>query len=175
MDEDGDVSPSTSVEALVLLLRFLEIAADPAQIRHQYAVAKFGSSEILRCAKDLKLRARALTTDWGRLSKTPLPALAECRDGEFVVLARISDEKALIQDPQVGPPQLISRAEFEAVWGGRLVLMTRRATLADLARQFDITWFLRRSTNIAGCWPRCWSPRSSCRYSRWSRRCSSRW
>jgi subfamily B ATP-binding cassette protein HlyB/CyaB len=142
-DEGGDASPSTSVEALVLLLRFLEIAADPAQIRHQYAVARFGSSEILRCAKGLKLRARALTTDWNKLAKTPLPALAEDRDGEFFVLARIVDDKALIQDPKIGRPQLVSRAEFEARWNGQLVLITRRASLSDLARKFDITWFLQ--------------------------------
>jgi subfamily B ATP-binding cassette protein HlyB/CyaB len=142
-NERVDISPSTSVEALVLLLRFLELAADPAQIRHRYGAARFGSPEILRCAKDLKLRARAIGADWNKLSKTPLPALAEDRDGEFVVLARIIDDKALIQDPRVGRPQLVSRAEFEARWNGRLVLITRRASLSDLARKFDVTWFLQ--------------------------------
>src|ERR1700739_2571143 len=34
------------------------------------------------------------------------------------------------------------RAEFEAIWDGRLVLMARRASLSDLSRRFDITWFL---------------------------------
>jgi subfamily B ATP-binding cassette protein HlyB/CyaB len=36
----------------------------------------------------------------------------------------------------------MTRAEFETVWDGRLVLMTRRAGLLDLSRRFDITWFL---------------------------------
>jgi ABC-type bacteriocin/lantibiotic exporter with double-glycine peptidase domain len=36
----------------------------------------------------------------------------------------------------------MTRAEFEAGWDGRLVLMTKRAALTDLARRFDITWFL---------------------------------
>jgi ATP-binding cassette, subfamily B, bacterial HlyB/CyaB len=36
----------------------------------------------------------------------------------------------------------MTRAEFEAVWNGQLVLMTKRAGLIDLARRFDITWFL---------------------------------
>src|SRR5947208_646548 len=35
----------------------------------------------------------------------------------------------------------MSKAEFEAVWDGRLVLMTRRGSLTDLSRRFDITWF----------------------------------
>src|SRR5438067_6728124 len=39
-------------------------------------------------------------------------------------------------------PTIMSRDELEAVWDGRLVLMTRRAGLADLGRRFDITWFM---------------------------------
>jgi subfamily B ATP-binding cassette protein HlyB/CyaB len=36
----------------------------------------------------------------------------------------------------------MTRAEFEARWDGRLVLMARRASLLDLSRRFDITWFV---------------------------------
>jgi subfamily B ATP-binding cassette protein HlyB/CyaB len=36
----------------------------------------------------------------------------------------------------------MTREELEAVWDGRLVLMTRRARLTDLSRRFDVTWFL---------------------------------
>src|SRR4029077_17978474 len=31
---------------------------------------------------------------------------------------------------------------FEAIWDRRLILMARRASLLDLTRRFDITWFL---------------------------------
>lgn len=140
---DGGVVPSTNVEALILLLRFLEIAADPGQIKHQYAATQFGSSEILRCAKGFRLRARSISTSPDRLTKTPLPALAEGRDGEFFILAQIAGEKVLIQDPKVGRPQLLNREEFETRWSGRLVLITRRASLGELARKFDITWFVQ--------------------------------
>src|SRR6185436_6629765 len=39
-------------------------------------------------------------------------------------------------------PTMMTRAELEAAWDGRLVLMTKRAALTDLSRRFDITWFL---------------------------------
>jgi ATP-binding cassette, subfamily B, bacterial HlyB/CyaB len=133
----------SGLDALVLLLRFHEIAVDPGQIRHQYAGASFGVSEILRCAKQFKLKARAIATDWARLAQTPLPALAECRDGSFIILGKIVDDKIIIQDPQVGRPQLIARADFEARWNGRVVLIARRAGLGDLAREFNIGWFLQ--------------------------------
>ena len=37
---------------------------------------------------------------------------------------------------------LLSRAEFEAIWDGHLILMARRAGLVDLSRRFDLSWFL---------------------------------
>ena len=37
---------------------------------------------------------------------------------------------------------MLSREAFENMWSGQLVLMTRRASLIDLGRRFDITWFL---------------------------------
>src|SRR5438105_3438031 len=124
----GPTSPVTGIDALVLLLRFHELAVDPAQIQHQYGHVSFGIPEILRCVKDFKLKARVLVANWSRLAKMPLPALAECNDGSFVVLGRVVDDKALIQDPVVGRPQLITRTEFERCWTGRLILIARRAS-----------------------------------------------
>jgi subfamily B ATP-binding cassette protein HlyB/CyaB len=133
----------SGLNTFVLALRFQEIAIDPEQLRHRFANATFGVSEILRCAKELKLKARAVSTDWARLPKITLPAIAECSDGSFVILGKLVDDKVLIQDPQVGRPQLVTRAEFAARWSGRLVLITRRASLSDLTKHFDITWFLQ--------------------------------
>jgi subfamily B ATP-binding cassette protein HlyB/CyaB len=52
-------------------------------------------------------------------------------------------DDVLIHDPTVNRPQVVKRAEFEEGWTGRIVLMTRRASLSDLSRKFDVTWFLQ--------------------------------
>ena len=130
-----------SIASFGLILRFYEIAVEPALIRHRVA-GPFGSPEILRCAKEFRLKARAITTDWTRLVQTPLPALAECRDGSFIVLGKVADDKALIQDPRAGRPQLLTRADFEVRWSGRIILIARRVSLDSLTREFNITWFL---------------------------------
>jgi len=139
---EGRAVDASAIDALVLLLRFHEIAVDPAQIRHQFGAA-FGLPEILRCAKQFKLKTRALNTDWERLTRTPLPALAECRDGAFIIVGKVVDDKVLIHDPRVGRPELLPREKFEAQWSGRLVLIARRAALGDLAREFNIAWFMQ--------------------------------
>ena len=56
------------LEALVALLRLQDVAAEAEQIRHRLGTSKIGAPEILRCAKDLGLKARAFRTDWSRLA-----------------------------------------------------------------------------------------------------------
>src|SRR5215471_858755 len=97
---------------------------------------------MMRTAKDLGLKAKIHQTAWAKLAKAPLPALAVLKDGGFLLLAKANEEKVLVQAPLAELPALMTREEFEAVWDGRLVLMTRRAGLLDLSRRFDITWFL---------------------------------
>ena len=72
-------------------------------------------------------------------------------------------------------PALMTRAELEAVWDGGLILMTRRAGLRISRAASTSPGSSARSTSTGACSARCWSPRSSCSCSRWSRRCSSRW
>ncbi len=140
--QETPIHDATGVTALVLLLRFHGIAVDAGQLKHLYGNV-IGTTEILRCAKDLKVKARALPSNWERLAKTPLPAIAKRRDGTFLIASKAGDESILVLDPAVGRPQSLTRAEFESQWSGLLILMARRAGIGELSRRFDITWFLQ--------------------------------
>jgi type I secretion system ABC transporter, HlyB family len=129
------------LEALVTLLHLQGVAADAGQIAHRLGTDKIGAPEMLRCAKDLGLKARACRTDWSRLGSTPLPAIAALRDGGFLVVAKAAEGKVLVQSP-ASRPALMTRDELVSVWNGQLILMTRRAGLSDITRRFDISWFL---------------------------------
>lgn len=130
------------LEALVMLLHFQGVAADREQIRHRLGTDKIGASEILRCARDLGLKARSFRTGWSRLARTPLPAIATLRDGGFLVIGKAAGDQVLVQVPGQGRPTFMTEADLLAVWDGGLILMTRRAGLSDITRRFDITWFL---------------------------------
>ena len=144
--ESAETDPTKAgdpgLAALVMLLRCHGIGAESGQIRHRCGTATIGITEMLRCAKELGLKARAPTTNWDRLASTPLPGIAALRDGGFLILGKVAEDKVLIQHPSSPRPEAMTRAQFEAVWDGRLVLMARRAKLSDLTRRFDITWFL---------------------------------
>ncbi|HMF25293.1 MAG TPA: type I secretion system permease/ATPase [Pseudolabrys sp.] len=139
---DAANAADAGLEALVTLLQLQGVAADREQIRHRLGTPKIGAPEMLRCAKDLGLRARAYQTEWSRLAKTPLPAIAALRGGGFLVVAKAAGDKVLVQLPQAPRPAMMTREELSALWDGELILMTRRAGLSDVTRRFDITWFL---------------------------------
>ncbi|MBV8779249.1 MAG: type I secretion system permease/ATPase, partial [Alphaproteobacteria bacterium] len=161
MDEQEtpqNAEPDAGLAALLMMLRFHGIAADGAQIQHRLAGARLGPQEMVRCAREFGLKAREHRINWRRLGKAPLPAIAVLSDGGFVILGKVigeqdsgtrDDAKAdaaadriLVQFPFAPRPRIMTRTELEEVWDGRLIFMARRASLTDLGRRFDITWFL---------------------------------
>lgn len=128
--------------ALIVMLRFLGIPADPAQLTHHYGQV-IGVAEMLLCAKRMEVRAKEIPSTWLRLQKTALPAIAIHHDGSFFIIGKIVGDQILVQNPTNGQTAIVSPAELEAAWSKVLVLMTRRASLGDLARRFDIGWFLQ--------------------------------
>ena len=141
-ERDNPIAVDQGLIVLTSLLRLHGIGVDPEQVRHSFGEVPIGVSEMLRHAKQTGLKARVIKTTFVRLATTPLPGIAVLRDGGFLLLGKAGDGKVLVQSPLAPRPQLMTQAEFEAVWDGRIVLVARRAGLVDLARRFDITWFL---------------------------------
>jgi subfamily B ATP-binding cassette protein HlyB/CyaB len=142
LETDPAQSLNSGLVALTSLLRFHGIGVDPQQLQHRFGGVTIGVPEMLRYAKQTGLKARVCKTTYQRLSKMPLPGIATLRDGGFLLLGKTGEGMVLVQSSQSPRPQLLTQAEFEAVWDGRLILIVRRAGLVDLARRFDITWFL---------------------------------
>lgn len=139
----GALSPAmvTGLACFVMLSAFLEQAVDPEQLRHQYGEAGKHLDDItlLRAAKDLDFKAKAVTSSPDRLEKLPLPAIAHRKDGTFFILAKVAEGKALVQDPLVGRPETWDLAKLEGEWDGRLILITTRKSLIGDQRKFDIS------------------------------------
>ena len=141
LETEKPAPAESGLAALVMLLRFHGVGADPEKIRHHFGAA-IGVPEMLRCAKQFGLKARTFRSNWQRLIKTPLPGIATLSDGTYLIVGKAGDDQVLVQNPLLSRPILMSRAEFEAVWDGRLLLMAGRAGLVELSRRFGISWFL---------------------------------
>jgi subfamily B ATP-binding cassette protein HlyB/CyaB len=134
----------TGLACLVMLARLHQIAADPDQLSHRFkpSAASFGQTEILLAARDLGMQAKSVKTTVERLDRTPLPAMAVDQDGNYFILARFDRDRALIHDPLIERPQIVSRDDLLVRWKGELILFASRAsTIGDMAK-FDFSWFI---------------------------------
>jgi len=129
---------------LVNIARLHGLAADVGQIRHSLGLDTdlMGIDQLLRAARSLGLRMRRIESSFGRLAKTPLPAIAGHKDGHFFVLAKVSEDRVLIQDPLESRTQTLPRKSFEQAWSGELLLVARRVSLSERNTPFGFSWFV---------------------------------
>jgi ATP-binding cassette, subfamily B, bacterial HlyB/CyaB len=114
-----------------MLLRFHGVGAGPEQIHHRFSAATIGIPEMQGARPQ-----GALTPDHMGAARL-YAAAGDRRPAQwcFLIIVKISYDKALVQSPLSSRPALMTRAELEAVRNGHLVLMTRRAGLVDLSRR----------------------------------------
>src|SRR5262245_1815054 len=118
MAPETQQAPDPGLAALVMMVQYQGVAADAAQIRHRIGAHAIGIPDMLRCAKDYGLKARTFTTNWRRLATTPMPALAVLKDGSFLLLGKIGDDRLLVQAPLEPRPRELKRKDLEEIWDG---------------------------------------------------------
>lgn len=136
-------SVDAGLYSFVNVARFHNIPADPEQITHALAIGKDGMSEgdILRAAKEFKLKAKASNVDFDTLPKLALPAIVGFKKEKFAILAKVDGDKLLVLLPDGTPPKVMTKSEFTRKWTGRVMLFTQRFW-KDSDRKFDIKWFI---------------------------------
>ncbi|NUE67280.1 type I secretion system permease/ATPase [Snodgrassella sp. ESL0253] len=134
---------SIAVSALVLLAHFHGMAVNPADIMHRYAEQNdLKIEQWLLAAKDLGLKAKLVKHDIKRLPLLALPALVWREDGQHFILARIDDDRYLIQDIEAGKPVILTKEEFAQRYSGQVILVASRASILGQLAKFDFTWFI---------------------------------
>lgn len=139
----GLPAQDTGLHCLLLVTRFYGLAVDGAQLRHQFGDSKpLTRRDLLRAARYVGLKAGTVTTKWPKLVELPLPAIAYCTDGRFVLLAKVDADKVLLHDPLQAQPTIVGKQQFEARWNGELLLVTKRAKLLPEDFVFGFSWFI---------------------------------
>lgn len=138
------VQVDSGLISLVLLARFHGIPVEPEQIAHEFGLPGklFAASDIMLAAKKYKLQVKQVKTSIDRLDRTPLPAIAISKSGQFFVLAQTDGDTFLIQDPAAARPLVLSEDELNELWSGELILVASRESMVGDLAKFDFTWFI---------------------------------
>jgi subfamily B ATP-binding cassette protein HlyB/CyaB len=144
----------TGLHGLVTIARFYQLPAEPDQLAHEFCPPGqvFSNTELLQGAKALTLKAKVFSLSPSTLKPDVLPALAKHRDGNYFIIARLSEQpdeaseecaQVLIHDLREEAPRSVSFEELDSLWSGELIALTRRQSLGDTLQQhFDISWFI---------------------------------
>jgi subfamily B ATP-binding cassette protein HlyB/CyaB len=139
---DGQARVDPGAGALAFILQLLGLPANADEILHQSGKAALDENDILRAARRYPVKTRLITSTLARLATTPFPALIQTREGGWLVVGRVDDGKALVQDPAVATPELLTLEALAERWNGRILLIARRAALGDPNSRFGVAWFL---------------------------------
>ena len=145
--EPPAVTLDTGLRALCGIAGFYRIAADPSAIQRDLALGDRAAEtgEILRAAKSLGLKARAIQCrNSSRFASLPTPCIARFQDGAFVIFAgRLATGAFRFVDPLTGADRLAEAAELPSLVQQHVVLVTRRTYGAGMdPRKFGLKWFL---------------------------------
>ncbi|PQA87544.1 type I secretion system permease/ATPase [Hyphococcus luteus] len=143
--EEAGPGDDSGLVCLALILKFLQIAAEPAQLKHQLGAeaASPEPGDLARLAKRLGARSKVTRLKTGQdLADYPLPAIGRWRHGGYFILGKYGEDRVLVQDPAEGKPATLALSDFEARWSGELLLVTTRSKLAGDERAFDVSWFI---------------------------------
>lgn len=131
--------------ALVCSARLLSLAGlNPVSIKQFREGCSFNDEDIVtqkRLKKDLNQFAKFSSAKFSlrsvpleKLKSQHLPLAFRDRNGEFVLLAGINHQQALLQYADTEKPTIIDRAELENIWGDLCVFCKQS--------RFDIRWFI---------------------------------
>ncbi len=126
---------------LLLIAELHEVVADQDKIVHEYGHDKLDINKILLIAKSIGLKAKYVKQNIDRLDKTPLPAIVPLKDGNFLILAKYSDNKVLIQR-NGNSPEILEISTFNEIWTNHLILVTSDLSFTNAFSNFDFTWFI---------------------------------
>ena len=129
VDQTPDIDPGLFI--LLLSLRRNGIDTEVETVRQLCGADPVGVAAMLRCAKGLGLKARALTAKWAQLTGVSLPVIAVLRDGGFLFISKVTDHEVTALQLALPRRRTLTRAEFETAWDGRLVVIEHRGSLSS--------------------------------------------
>ncbi|MBI5587049.1 MAG: type I secretion system permease/ATPase [Deltaproteobacteria bacterium] len=145
-DAGGDHKKIDSgLHCLVTIAKFHGVAADPAQIKHTFAIGSDGMStiDILRASRELGFKSKAAIVRYERLQRLPLPAIVEAEGGGYFILAKVEGEQLLALNPLEGKPKILKKEEFLRAWKGGIILLSYRGSGFLYSEEiFGLKWFI---------------------------------
>src|SRR5689334_6678777 len=153
-EQAGEPVSQTALDCLAKIAAYHGVDLSVERLRHTYAVSGIpvSTTQLLRMAKDVGLRAKRSLLDWSALVRLgeAYPALVHLTNGNWVVVLRAGPgpdgaEAVSVFDPlaeRQDEPLVVSKALFCTRWHGDTILIKREYLSVDRRAAFGVRWFV---------------------------------
>ncbi|WP_232772591.1 peptidase domain-containing ABC transporter [Psychromonas sp. Urea-02u-13] len=124
-----------------ILLQLNGIKLVPIEFDSKY---KELSQYLKQLSKQYGLNIKLSRVQWKKLSVEKLPLAFETVDGDYAVLAKMAEEKVLIQKADKSAPEVISIDELQTLWSSKVIY------IPESKLNFDISWFIPEFVRYKG-------------------------
>ncbi len=143
MEENKDISRDSGVCCLVMVAAYYGIPVNEESIKHSYNLYDryANDTDILRMAKELKLKAKHTYLSVEKMADVTLPAIMKMKDSEYAIILKAQEDKLLVAYYNENAPRLLQREEFDSLYSGEVILLVPRK-YQDRELKFGIKWFI---------------------------------
>ncbi|MBQ4282457.1 MAG: type I secretion system permease/ATPase, partial [Lachnospira sp.] len=132
----------SGLNALLIVVRFLGINVDATQMSNviEPRGEKYNEVDIVSACKNLGLKAKIAKVSLDKIKELNMPVIVKDKDGEFIILAKIEDEKVMLFTMDKGSKKL-SVEDFKREWDGNAILIAKKG-IVDKDAIFSFKWFI---------------------------------
>lgn len=136
--------------ALAMIAQLHQVAVDPGQLQHQFGHegAACSVDELLRAARRLGFKAKAVKLAEAGIDAKILPLLASSKEGGYFILAGRTEDDAgnrtyLVQRPSCKQPETLTAEQLSGMWSGTAILLLPRG-ISPMGQNkvFNLRWFI---------------------------------
>lgn len=143
MEYNKDINKDSGVKCLVTIAAYYGIPINEESIKHSYNLygRKADVNDLLRMAKQLKLKAKYVDLEYDELHNITAPIIIGIEDSEYAILLRVQDNKFLVGFHDDKKPTVYTSDEFSRLYNGEALLLVPRK-LQDRDLKFGLKWFI---------------------------------
>lgn len=134
----------SGIFSLYQIAKFNNIVIDPKQIAHEYAdsTGELNEVNLLRAIKSKGFKAKSVKIGIDSLDPRTFPIILKDKEGEYFVLAGISQERYLAIIQGYTEIQSFSKEEFIQLYSGKAIFVTHKGISEASNEKFNIKWFI---------------------------------
>ena len=132
--------------ALTIISKFFQQPINLKTLRHNLSKNQsehFNSQDILLGAKEISLKAKVKKIDVNKINEKALPAIIFNESNDYWIIAKVSEDQALIQNPSEQKPRAITLEKLKEKGFEKAIYFKKANPVLDETTKFGFSWFFQ--------------------------------